>query len=236
MSYYICVECSAQRSLKYSELPQHFRDHHPDACTKIPPGSHLHVTQQLRPFKPQPKVPPPLLPTTRVVGLTPVRCGTVKQGPHPYPDVTPSQKRRIPRHPRQVPSSKHKAKLPSRLGTDSEDDEDFDLDMEDLVYPPVLPENVARSILVAKPGAKMDMDLSRPGPMLDPRLYGLREPPISIYFPYFKSFIEEEERKIEKGEKEAEERLQAQATQSTPEVKMDVTPLPAPPLPSRNPS
>jgi hypothetical protein len=122
------------------------------------------------------------------------------------------------------------------LGTDSEDEEDFDLDMEDLVYPPVLPENVARSILVAKPGAKMDMDLSRPGPMLDPRLYGLCEPPISIYFPYFKSFIKEEERKIEKGEKEAEERLQAQATQSTPEVKMDVTPLPAPPLPSRNPS
>ena len=124
----------------------------------------------------------------------------------------------------------------SRSGSDSEDEEDFDLDMEDLSYPPVLPENAAQSILVVKPGAKMDMELSRPGPMLDPRLHPLREPPVSVYFPYFKGFIEEEERKIEareKGEKEAEERLKDQATQSTLEVKMDVTPLPAPPLPFR---
>lgn len=162
------------------------------------------------------------------MGLTPVRRGLVKL--RPYPDMSPSQKRRIPRHPRQVPSSKHKAKL---LGTDSEGEEDFDLYMEDLVYPPTLPENAARSILVGKPGAKMDMELSRPGPMLDPRLYGPREPPVSVYFPYFKAFIKEEERKIEAREKEAEGSRKAQATPSTLEVKMDVTPLPAPPLPFR---
>lgn len=87
----------------------------------------------------------------------------------------------------------------------------------------------------------MDKDLSRPGPMLDPRIYGLREPPMAIYYPYFKAYLEEEERKMHERERkekrEADMLRQSVVVESeeieSEEVKVDVTAPPVPPLPSR---
>ncbi|KAJ3524226.1 hypothetical protein NMY22_g11096 [Coprinellus aureogranulatus] len=196
----------------------------------------MHFSTQLRPIKPRVKGLPPSLPTRYILGLTVVKPGGIKPGPRPSLDSSPiaSQKRRIPRNPRQVPSSKHKANAVLKSGSDSESEEDFDLELDDLVHPPICPETSSQSIVVAKRGSKMNVDLSRPGPMLDPRIFGLRKPPMSIYFPYFKVYIEEEERKMREMERRgAVGQTKHSATAACKETNIVVSAPQAPPLPSR---
>ncbi|RXW20673.1 hypothetical protein EST38_g5184 [Candolleomyces aberdarensis] len=202
------VGCSSQRLLKASDLPQHLRDYHEDVCTKPPPlGLDLFIPT-LRPRVPCLEPPPPL-PSGPIYGLTPVRKGLRKQTPRTLP---PSPSKRIPRNPRQVPGSS------AALVAEDEDSE-VDMDIEDLEplsnVPNIqkrrtviarkddiksgqrsdplfsIPEEKANQMMVVgKRDEKLDKDLSRPGPMLDPSVYGERIPPVSIYFPAFKRMVE----------------------------------------------
>ena len=51
-------------------------------------------------------------------------------------------------------------------------------------------EKVNQMMVVGKRDSQLDKDLARPGPMLDPSVYGERTPPASIYFPAFKKMVQ----------------------------------------------
>lgn len=200
------------------------------------PPSHMQFSTLLRPSKPQDRDTPSELHERFMCGLTVVKPGRAKQGSQPRFPSSPmaSQKRQIPRNPRQVPSSKLKARSPTKSVDDSEGEDSIDLELDDLERLPDSPDSVNRSIVVARPGPGMDMDLSRPGPMLDPRIFGAREPPLRIYYPYFKKFIEEGEREMQEMKAQEASFEQSGATSSVSGgAKASAVVLPVPPLPSR---
>jgi hypothetical protein len=137
--------------------------------------------------------------------------------------LPPSPSKRIPRNPRQVPVSS------APPAPKEDEDSEVDIDIEDLeplsnvpniqkrrtliarnddvkpgkrshLYFFIPEEKVNQMMVVGKRDAQLDKDLSRPGPMLDPSVYGERTPPPSIYFPAFKKMVQgliEEDKKKE---------------------------------------
>ncbi|KAF5338615.1 hypothetical protein D9611_012817 [Ephemerocybe angulata] len=206
------ADCVQQRLLKVSDLPQHIRDHHMDVCNRFLPASYFLPT--LRPRPPSIQAPPPI--PDGPIWLVQVQPGVRSREPLLSQLMSQgTQQKRIPRNARQIPKAKGKGsnEEADNDGDDDDDEsEDFDLDMDDLEQfdcsTMKAQVQLGRSILVGERAAKLDIDLSRPGPMLDPHFYGLREAPQSIYFPAFNRHVEEFFEK-QAREKEEEEKKKA---------------------------